>query len=71
MLLAGLLRRTVAPAVLAPAAPWHRALAAAAPASDRLAAVKALREATGAPVVDVKAALQESDWDQGIGGLVL
>ena len=41
-----------------------RAFAAAA-GGDRLAAIKALREASGAPVTDVKAALTEAGWDQG------
>lgn len=42
-----------------------RALAATA-GGDRLAAIKALREASGAPVTDVKAALTEAGWDQGV-----
>ena len=33
--------------------------------SDQLAAVKALREQSGAPISDVKAALVEADWKQG------
>ncbi len=33
--------------------------------SDQLAAVKALREQSGAPISDVKAALVEADWKPG------
>jgi hypothetical protein len=42
-----------------------RALSAATstPASTQLAAIKALREASGAPMGDVKAALVEAGWD--------
>ena len=34
--------------------------------SDQLAAIKALREQSGAPISDVKAALVEADWRAGV-----
>lgn len=57
-----MLHRTRLAARLAGAA---RALssAAAPPSSSHLAAIKALREASGAPMSDVKAALVEAGWD--------
>lgn len=47
------------------ASPLAARVFAAAAGGDRLAAIKALREASGAPVTDVKAALTEAGWDQG------
>jgi hypothetical protein len=38
-------------------------------ASNQLALIKELRERSGAPMTDVKAALQATDWD--IGQLVI
>ena len=43
------------------------AAAANAP-SNQLQLIKALREKSGAPVTDVKAALVEAEWDEGKGG---
>lgn len=45
---------------------WHcrRWLASAA---GNLAAIRELRELSGAPITDVKAALQQSAWDLGAG----
>ena len=42
-----------------------RGLAAASSKVDQLVAVKALRERSGAPISDVKGALQECSWDAG------
>lgn len=39
----------------------HRGIAS----SSRLAAIKALRDKTGAPMSDVKTSLEEADYDQG------
>lgn len=34
-------------------------------ASNHMALIKQLREQTGAPIADVKSALQQSEWDLG------
>lgn len=46
----------------APGARWY-----AAPA-NQMALIKSLRESSGAPISDVKAALQQADWDLGAMG---
>ena len=33
--------------------------------SDQLAAIKSLRERSGAPMADVRAALQQTNWEMG------
>lgn len=42
-----------------------RGLAAAAAPSNQMQLIKQLREETGAPIGDVKAALQSANWDLG------
>lgn len=37
----------------------------AAPAVDKLATIKDLREKSGAPIVEVKSALEEGKWNMG------
>ena len=44
--------------------PGFRNFAAAA-ASNNMALIKQLREQTGAPIADVKSALQQADWNIG------
>jgi hypothetical protein len=67
MLLACALRAVGAgarpPIGAAAAAAAARGLATAPPAPAQLAAIKALRESSGAPMSDVKAALVEAGWD--------
>lgn len=44
---------------------WIPAVRCFAVGGNHMALIRELREASGAPISDVKAALQQADWDMG------